>query len=243
MGTGRFKVPKGPLRDRYDKIWWARRKHLNAAAKLRQQLKALTLAKVTTVDQAINLIGRRRDRLWFQLLLSFISKGAPYDESLEAATRMSYGNLQVSDKNLVMKKAMAKLAQPDVCHAVQEIYALRGFTIEDAVDLHVKHIKGELTKEVMTQEGVAEIKIPPSYQALKDFQAMIIPKQTTKVAVANFNMNDMMREVESEGFAPLEARIVGEDMNTDPAEDETEIDPFDEYDDEQGEDDEEGDDE
>jgi len=138
---------------------------------------------------------------------------------------MSYGNLATANTQSVMEKAMSKLAQPDVCQGVQAIFALRGFTIEDAVDMHVAHIKGELTKEVVVGGEIMSLKIPPNYNALQAFEQMIIPKQTSRVAVANFNMHALVSEIESEGFAPMEARIVGQTINTDPeVEDEEEVD-------------------
>lgn len=172
------------------------------------------------------------------------------DDSLEHATRMTYGNLATADTKHVMEKGHAKLMQPDVCAAVQSIYELRGFNMDDAVDLHIKHIRGELEKEVVTKVRDAEgnesvelttIKIPPNYTALESYFNRVLPKQTTKVAVANFNMNQLAGEIEDEGYAPLEARIVGEVQNTDPPENPDDFIPY--QDDEGDDDDNEGDDE
>lgn len=193
-------------------------------------MRNMLTGQVTSVDEALHLIGRTRDREWFAYLLKLLGKGVPMDDALEAATRVGYANLDVAAKDKVMAKAHAKLAQPDVCQAMEQIFALRGFTIESAIDMQVRHIRGDLTREVMTEQGPVEVRIPPSYVALKDFFSMVVPKQTNKVQIATLNLNDMMQS-SVEDMEPIEARLVGPVIDTDPVADYEDIDPFEDDDD------------
>jgi hypothetical protein len=55
------------------------------------------------------------------------------------------------------------------------------FDVIEAVDLHVKHIRGENEQQVVGRGGdVVTLKNPPSYPALKAYRDMVLPKRANK---------------------------------------------------------------
>lgn len=189
-----------------------------------------------TIEQAIAKIGRRRDREWLLEVLVTTAKGKPVDEALEDATRAAYPS--IVQPSILHNRAIAKLRQPDICQAMEDAFAVCGFSTEDAIKAHIGHIQGTHTKETVTGEGeVVQVRIPPSYAALQGYWKLRLPAQTAKVQIEHSNVNDMLRTIESVEVASVtEHRIVGDIIDCDPEPDPDDVDPFEEESEENDED-------
>jgi hypothetical protein len=191
--------------------------------------------KPQTIEQAIAKIGRRRDREWLLEVLVTTAKGKPVDEALEDATRAAYP--AIVKPSILRDRAIAKLRQPDICQAMEDAFAVCGFTTEDAIRAHIGHIQGTHTRETVTSEGeVVQVRIPPSYAALQGYWKMRLPAQTAKVQIEHSNVSDMLRTIESvEATNVTEHRIVGDIIDCDPEPDPDDIDPFEDEESEEAE--------
>lgn len=111
----------------------------------------------------------------------------------------------------IVRRMERFLADPDVQQAVRNVYEAKNFTLEDAVDMHVKHIRGEVTREEMAKDGsVVEVKLAPSYPALKDWLAVATPREPKRVNVLTARVG-IAREVRTDGSPPpMASRAIGE---------------------------------
>lgn len=112
--------------------------------------------------------------------------------SLESAAQLAVQELYPSRQGseAALKFAKAKLKQSDIHAAMEHLYDDAELPIVEMVRLQVAHVKGTLTKDVVTKDGdVVQVKIPPSYAALKDAMAATIPvaPKTVHVRQENFN--------------------------------------------------------
>lgn len=214
------------------------RKRLGGAQRRVSEI-ARSLEPPKTIEEAVAHVGRRRDRDWLTLIIKNIVKGLTVEEAAQEATAACYPALR--NRSTIANKALAKMHQPDLCRALEDIYAVSGFTIEDAVKTHIKHIKGQHKKDVLTATGeVRQVRIPPSFQALAAYQKMVMPSQTQKVQIEHTNVNEMLRTIDGE-VGPATHRIVGEVIDVDPGEDPDDADPFEEESEDDDRDDPEGD--
>jgi hypothetical protein len=213
-----------------------RKKHLKEALMLAQQIRILRFSGGTTVGQILLQIRRRKDREWVMSMLRSQMEGKSLDDSLEDATRVTYPALR--NRSAIMDQALSKLHQPDICQALESAFAAKGFAIDDAIELHIGHIKGTHKREVVTKSGATvSVPIPPSYAALQGYYKMVVPAQTAKVQIEHTNVNDMLRTIDAEDAATAH-RIVGEVIDVMPAENPDDVDPFEDEDLEDDEDDE-----
>lgn len=176
-----------------------------------------------TVEEAIQKLRRRRDRDWMTLVLGSLAKGVDMDEAADEATRRCYPALR--NKEAIRSKALANLRRPDMCQIVDDVFALRGFSIEDAIDTHIGHIKGTHTKKMMVDGELVEVEIPPNWPALAAYYKMVLPTQTQKVEVAHTNVDAMLRTIEGENAGHV-MRTVGQVIDVAPPEDPDDADPF-----------------
>lgn len=217
---------RGSLEERVQKLQQQRREFVAQIKAIDDRLWAIRKSQdpPKTVEEAIQKLGRRRDRDWMMSMLGSLSKGVDMDEAADEATRRCYPALR--SKEAVRSQALANLRRPDMCQIVEDVFALRGFSIEDAIDTHIGHVKGTHTKETVLPSGeVLQVKIPPSWPALAAYYKMILPSQAQKVEVAHTNVDAMLRTIEGEGAGHV-MRTVGQVLDVAPAENPDDRDPF-----------------
>jgi hypothetical protein len=136
---------------------------------------------------SVDNVIRQRDRIFLAHVRGgdFPLTDEATPENVEIARRIaravwpSIGEW-MSDVN-VLKKVRSKLRQPDVRRALGDAFAVVGFTPDEALALHVAHIRG-FPRQVQTgvdEDGNAILETvmeKPNYPALKDYQAMVLPK-------------------------------------------------------------------
>jgi hypothetical protein len=112
---------------------------------------------------------------------------------------------------VVTRKMETFLANPDVQQAIRSVYEEVGFSLEDAVKLHLRHIKGDISHEEVTKDGdVVEVKHAPNYPALKDWLAVATPREPKRVNVLTARVG-IARESRTDGSPPaMAARAIGE---------------------------------
>lgn len=127
------------------------------------------------------------------------------------------------------KKGFAMIKRPEVMEAVEQVFAQNGFSFTDMVKLHIQHIKGELTREkaLLVKDGkdrshveIVEERLEPNYNALRDLEALVIPKAPVKFEIDNVTKNrhvggvlggTQTPEMKTDEFPKLTARIERED--------------------------------
>jgi hypothetical protein len=84
----------------------------------------------------------------------------------------------------ILRKAKKILANEHVVEYMKYYFDAIGFTALDGARMLVRHINGDVTKEVLDKTGqVVELKVPPSLAALQTYHGLTLEKQTTKVQV------------------------------------------------------------
>ena len=169
-------------------------------------------AIATRAERVAGVLFTVRRARWLRGYLEALSEGATGDAALIRGARL--GGVGGSNRlgDLVVKKKMeAFLALPDVKQAMRNIYDEVGFSLDDAVKIHVKHVKGEFTETKVGKDGeLHEVAIPPSYAALKDYLKVTTPQEPTRMHVVTARANPE-REIRTDGSAPAMApRFVGE---------------------------------
>jgi hypothetical protein len=162
-------------------------------------------------------IGRKRDRYLVDAILRHAgANGGKLTPEVAAAaldevwTRGGKPAKPATAMEIIRKK----LSDPNIRKAIGDIYQeVGGFTIVDAVKLHVEHIKGiEHDKIVRHKEGsdwveeVERVQDKPNYGALKDYLNMTVPQPAKKLEISG--------GVGSAGFGaalvpPVAARALG----------------------------------
>jgi hypothetical protein len=154
----------------------------------------------------------KRHGHWLRGYLRALSEGFTGDEALLRGGRyggMGGGNIL---GDLVIKKKMEGfLSNPDIQQAIRNVYAEVNFEIDDAVQLHVDHMKGNVTREELNKEGeVVEVKLAPNYAALKDWLKVATPQAPARMHVLTARVGQA-REVRTDGSAPpMASRAIGE---------------------------------
>jgi hypothetical protein len=148
-------------------------------------------------------LGRARDRRFVAALVEELANAPALTEDiLIAAAQKAYdppGRTRTTEQHraYALFKAQQKLALTQIGDAIASYYgAVTGFSLADAAELHVAHIKGELTKQHVVTIGkgeearteVVDVKIPPSYQALRDLLTLTLPKQPKQVNIDQRSM-------------------------------------------------------
>ena len=110
-----------------------------------------------------------------QIVRGLREAGELTDDVMAKAALASFMNLErktpEAERAAALRKARRLLRRPDVRERLGDLYESRGFSILDAIDMHVWHIRGTAPG----QDGEA------SYQALKDFEKMVLPQQPTRI--------------------------------------------------------------
>lgn len=146
----------------------------------------------------------RRYGFWLRGYLRALADGLTGKEALLRGGREGgLGGVNSLSDLVVVKKMEAFLQLPDIKQAIRNVYAEVGFELPDAINIHVKHIRGEFT------DGKGD-PIPPSYAALKDYIAMVTPKEPKRMQVQTQRVPPP-REVRADGSPPpMAQRAVGE---------------------------------
>ena len=149
----------------------------------------------------------RRYGFWLRGYLRALSDGLSGKEALLRGGREGgLGGVNSLSDLVIVKKMEAFLQLPDIKQALRNVYAEVGFELPDALELHIKHMKGEFTDK----DGDP---IPPSYAALKDYIAMVTPKEPKRMHVLTARVN-APREVRTDGSPPpMSSRAIGETLD------------------------------
>lgn len=179
-----------------------------------------------TVEEAISLVGRKRDRYWLTRVLGSLAKGIAVNDALNDATRACFPSVRKDEA--VAARSLTQIRKPEICQAIEDAFAACGFTLEDAIKAHIGHIQGTHTKQVLAGGEVVDLRMPPSFVALSSYQKLVLPAQTAKVQIEHSNINDMLRTIDAddEKSAGQVMRTVGEVIDVEPEEDPDDRDPF-----------------
>lgn len=141
---------------------------------------------------------RLRDRWFCERVIELCAElGGFSDDVLYHAVNRTYhrgSSVMDWDRRSALKKARRKLLQPDVQSAIRDVYeGAAGFSIVDALQLHVKHIQGYAIEDTVTDdegtESIRRTQVAPNYAALKDYLAMATPKAATRIESKSVNVN------------------------------------------------------
>lgn len=163
---------------------------------------------------------RERDRRFAEALVAEIGAagGVITDEGMLRAAREVWRVMTtpLSDAKL-LARVKRKLKQPDVREAIGSAYQAAGFDVAEAVQLHIDHIRGNITvqKTVVVGKGedatveVVDVKLPPNYAALKDYEAMVLPKAPVRSDVRVQHIPAPDRLPGHSGVPAMRARVIG----------------------------------
>lgn len=188
-----------------------------------------------TIEEAISLVGRKRDRYWLTRVLGSLAKGLAVDDALDDATRACFPS--VCKEEAVRARSLAQIRKPEICQAVDDCFAVHGFSVDDAIKMHIGHIKGEITKQVIVGGEVVDLRLPASFLALSSYYKLTLPAQTAKVQIEHSNINDMLKTIDADDRESAVMRTVGEVIDVEPEEDPDDRDPFEDEESDEGEDD------
>ena len=140
-----------------------------------------------------------------RLVIGAEAAGGLSDEVMVKAVSESYA---LVERKAQLRKAKKLLGMPGVQERCRDLFELVGFSVVDALQMHVEHIRGQAPG----QEGVA------NYQALKDFEKLTLPQQPTKidqrVLVGHVNERRVNRD---ESGTVMEARVLSASVEDDDA--------------------------
>lgn len=145
---------------------------------------------------------RKRDEEFADNVVAAVQHvGALNDESLVMAADATYEPVFAASpakhKALMLRKAKSKMRKPDVRERIRAVFELADFSVMDAVQMHVAHIRGTAPEKA-------------SYQALKDFEAMAFEQAPKTLNVNNRNLNLNMTPGSGRDEAPpIAPRILG----------------------------------
>ena len=143
---------------------------------------------------------RQRDEIWVKELTAQLAAGEVLEAAKLAAAIAADRNIANTidpgrQMQLAESKYQAVLRRPGVREAIQEVYEqFVNFSPIEAHQLHVSHMRGALTKQVVSkvlvykdgkpshQETVVnDVLIPPSWAALKTYLDLTMPKPPIRV--------------------------------------------------------------
>lgn len=177
-----------------------------------------------TVEEAIALVGRKRDRYWLTRVLGSLAKGLAVDEALNDATRACFPS--VKKDAAVQARSLTQVRKPDICQAIEDAFSALGFTIEDAIRTHIGHIRGEHTKQVIVGGETVDLRMPPSFAALQAYHKLTLPAPTARVQIEHTNLNEMLKTIDADTQESVVMRTVGEVIDVEPEDDPDDRDPF-----------------
>jgi hypothetical protein len=152
-------------------------------------------------------IGRKRDRLLVDALLKAAARhGGQLTEGacFEAVNEVHQRPVKASTAVAIVRK---KLANPNIRRALQDAYQYQAdLTVLEAIDMHAKHVRGEITKQAVTKDGVIDLKVAPSWPALKTFLDMTLPQPAKKVSV---EVSGPLGRSMLDDVPPIKARQIG----------------------------------
>jgi hypothetical protein len=122
-------------------------------------------------------IGRQRDR-W--LVDALIRAAARHGGQLTEDARHE-AVAEVHQNNPSRKRALAivdkKLRNPNIRQALADVYqGVADFTIGDAVELHVGHIRGLRHRAIYKDGSERDVIEKPSWPALKAYEDLVFPQ-------------------------------------------------------------------
>jgi hypothetical protein len=135
-------------------------------------------------------IRRNRHRSFaYHFVKGMLERNETRDEAILHAAKIAWQRLskQTSVRkpfsdDFLLRKGLDTLESEEVRGFIQMAFAAAGFEFGDGIKQHIKHIKGEITKETLSKDGsVVELKEPANYQALKDYEALVLPQKTVKI--------------------------------------------------------------
>ena len=227
----------GSLEERRLQLTKKKRKLAQEAQAINHRLKAIKRRRYppTTVEEAIALVGRKRDRYWLTRVLGHLAKGCAVDEAMDDATRACFPSVRKDEA--VRARSLTQIRKPDICSAIEDAFAALGFTIEDAIKAHIGYIQGTHTKQVVVGSEVVELRMPASFQALQAYHKLTLPAPTARVQIEHSNIGEMLKTIDADTDREAQVmRTVGEVIDVEPEEDPDDRDPFE---DEESEEDEE----
>jgi hypothetical protein len=123
---------------------------------------------------------RRQQATFSRALIEGSALGLDPDVAKIHAVRQAY--VKPHNPDACLRKANRLLRLGHVTEAVRLSFEARGFTREESIDWHIKHIRGEIERETLTRDGkVVRLTASPNYQALADYHKMTVPKQPKDV--------------------------------------------------------------
>lgn len=140
---------------------------------------------------------RKRDQQFVQALLERVAAGNELTDDVlidaySTSHCMPYGadpNYSPTLRRFALGAVKQKLRKPDIREALRDVYEVAGFDLIEGLELQLKHVRGELEKEVIKDGVRYKVKMPPNYAALRDIQKLIMPQPATKVEVAGKHMH------------------------------------------------------
>jgi hypothetical protein len=86
-------------------------------------------------------------------------------------------------RRMALEKAHQLLKRTDIQERLSTIFEASGFDVIEAAELHVKHIRGEIDRQVHIGGGeFVAVKKEPSLTALLAYEKMTMPQPASKVA-------------------------------------------------------------
>ena len=166
----------------------------------------------TPGERVAGLLLTKKRAAWLRGFLQAVGEGHVGDAALIRGGKLAGMRGVTRVGELEIKRRMEGfLSNPDVQQAIRNVYEAAAFTLEDAVGLHIKHIKGEITEQKVTKDGdVVDVKLAPNYGALKDFLIRATPQAPARMHVLTARVG-APREIRTDGSPPpMAARAIGE---------------------------------
>lgn len=164
-----------------------------------------------------NMRMATRQGHWLKGYIQAVSEGLTGKDALLRGGRLGgIGGANALGDLAVVKKMEAFLSLPDIKQALRNVYAEVGFELPEAIETHIKHIRGyEVEQQQVTKEGLVvdyTETVPPNYAALKDYIAMVTPREPKRVNVLTARANpDAVKRTDGSA-PPMAPRFVGEQI-------------------------------
>jgi hypothetical protein len=204
---------------------------------LNRQLRAIKRRQYPpkTIEEAIAMVGRKRDRYWLSRTLEHLGKGMPVEEALDDATRSCFPSVRKDEA--VRARSLTQIRKPEICEAIEYAFAALGFTMEDAIRAHIGHIQGTHTKQVVVGGEIQDLRLPPSLVALQSYHRLTLPPPTARVQIEHSNIGELLKTIDADSDREAAVmRTVGEVIDVEPEDDPDDKDPFEDEGDEEEDD-------
>jgi len=146
----------------------------------------------------------RKKAAWTRGWLRAVAEGRTGKDALVAGAMYGgIGGTNLYKDETLAKKMELHLRNPDVKMAVRQVYTEAGFSLEDAIEMHRRHIIG-----FTGDDGEY---VPPNYNALKDYLKAAMPQEPTRIQMQK-QIIPPPRVVREEGAPPrMVARAIGDE--------------------------------